>query len=585
MRTFLKYLSVKDWLLVALSLAFIALRVFLDLALPDYMSEITELVETEGSELGEILHTGKNMLLTALASLLASVATAVCVSALTASFGASVREALFDSVQAFSLNEMARFSTASLITRSTNDVMQLQLAIVLCFEAAVMAPVKAVWAVFKIGGGAAEWTLAMAVAAAVLVLLFGVCIAVCMPKFKKMQALADDLTRITREGLEGVQVVRAFHGEAHETERFEEANERLTKTHLFTAHGTAVLAPTIQLVNNVLTLGAYFVGAALISAATDAAARLSLFSDTVVFLSYALQIVSAFLLMVAACTLFPRAFVSGKRILKVLHTKASILDGEVDTAPTGKGGTVRFEGVGFSYPGAPRAVLQDVSFEALAGETVGILGAAGGGKSSVVQLIPRFYDATAGAVFVDGVNVKDYTLRALHARIGYVPSAPHFLSGTIEENVAFGKGGGEKGEADKLARALSISGADALVARLPEGLSTHVFAEGANLSEGEAVSLAIARAVLGRPEILIFDDVFCHFDTASCRRILENVKRECAGTTCLIVARQPSTVRHADKILVMEGGRVAGFGTHEALLDSSPAYRRLLAVEGEVTAK
>lgn len=573
-----KYLTRKEWVLVLGALALIVVQVFLDLALPDYMSEITELVESADSTMGEILETGGKMLLTALGALLAAIATAWVVSLVAASFSANLRVRLFDRVQDMSAEDLRRFRTESLVTRTSNDVLQLQLAVVLGLEVLVKAPIMAVWAIVKIHGPA--WTVITVAGSMLLLLLCVICIGLCMPHFRRMQDLTDDLGRITKENLSGLLTVRSLDGEQFEEARFEHANEKLTKTHLFTAHTLSVLSPAMQLVNNLLTLASYFVAVLLINAAA-VEARVALFSDTVAYLSYMLRIVTAFLLVAGAATLVPRATVAAKRIRAVLELSSSLQDGALDRGLEGMQGEVELRGVGFFYPGAEEPILRDVSFTVHRGETLGVIGVSGCGKSTAVSMIPRFCDATEGEVLVNGVDVRDYRKEVLRARVGYVSQEPFLFSGTVRENIAFGDGGNGAISPKKLSALLRAVCAEDMIEALPAGLDTHITEGATNLSGGEAQRIAIARALCHDPEILILDGTFSFFSVQEGEQIRHALERYRSDLTCIIVTQRISSVRHADRIVVLDGGRVVGVGTHGQLLAECEAYQSIAGAQGE----
>ena len=568
-----KNLNRKDWALLAAALLFIVVQVWLDLTLPDYMSEITAMVQTDGSAMGEILLAGGKMLLCALGSLICSAVVALIIARAATDFGATLREKLFGQVLSFSMREIGQFSTDSLITRSTNDVTQVQMLLVMGLQSMVKAPIMAVWAVAKIAGKNGAWTLTTGVAVAVLLAIVGACIALALPKFKKLQSLTDDLNRVARENLTGLRVVRAYNAEAYQEDKFDAANDALTRTNLYAQRVMATMMPGITLVMSGLSLAIYWVGAAMIDAA-GAAEKLGLFSDMVVFLSYAMQVVMAFMLLVVIFMILPRASVSAKRILEVLETKPSVPDGARTSSPSGETGTVEFRHVSFRYPGAEEDALHDVSFTARKGETVAFIGATGCGKSTLVNLVPRFYDATEGAVLVDGADVREYEARALRNRIGYVSQKATLFRGTVASNVAYGDNGRDRLGEDVVESVYAAQAAD-FVEKLDGGYDGYVAQGGANFSGGQKQRLSIARAICRRPEILIFDDSFSALDYKTDRALREALKKTCAGATKLIVAQRIGTIRDADRIVVLDEGRVAGQGTHEELMRSCEVYREI----------
>lgn len=569
----LKYLTKGDWGLAVLALGFIVAQVWLDLTMPDYMSEITTLVQTEGSAMSDILIAGGKMLACALGSFAASIVAAVCAARIAANFAATLREKLFDQVQSFSMAEIGKFSTASLITRSTNDVMQVQMLIVMGLQVLLKAPIMAVWAIFKIAGKSWQWTMSTGVAVAVLLLIVVVCIIVAMPKFRQLQKLTDDINRVTRENLTGLNVIRAYNAEGYQEEKFEDANQRLTKTQLFANRTMAFLMPSIQMVMSGLTLAVYWIGAYLVENA-QMADKLPIFSDMIVFSQYAMQVVMAFMMLVMIFIILPRASVAAKRILEVLNTHSSIQDGSVTQSKPGMKGEIEFRNVSFRYPDADGDVLQNISFTAHQGETVALIGATGCGKSTVINLIPRFYDATQGQVLVDGVDVREYNQHALRDKIGYVSQKSILFSGTVASNVAYGDNGKPSSE-EEVAQAVRTAQAEEFVLKMPEKYDGYIAQGGSNLSGGQKQRLSIARAVCRQPEIFIFDDSFSALDYKTDRTLRETLQKECGDSTRIIVAQRIGTIRDADKIIVLEEGKIAGMGKHDQLMASCPVYQQI----------
>ena len=569
----LKYLTKGDWGLAVLALGFIVAQVWLDLTMPDYMSEITTLVQTEGSAMSDILIAGGKMLACALGSFAASIVAAVCAARIAANFAATLREKLFDQVQSFSMAEIGKFSTASLITRSTNDVMQVQMLIVMGLQVLLKAPIMAVWAIFKIAGKSWQWTMSTGVAVAVLLLIVVVCIIVAMPKFRQLQKLTDDINRVTRENLTGLNVHRAYNAEGYQEEKFEDANQRLTKTQLFTNRTMAFLMPSIQMVMSGLTLAVYWIGAYLVENA-QMADKLPIFSDMIVFSQYAMQVVMAFMMLVMIFIILPRASVAAKRILEVLNTHSSIQDGSVTQSKPGMKGEIEFRNVSFRYPDADGDVLQNITFTAHQGETVALIGATGCGKSTVINLIPRFYDATQGQVLVDGVDVREYNQHALRDKIGYVSQKSILFSGTVASNVAYGDNGKPSSE-EEVAQAVRTAQAEEFVLKMPEKYDGYIAQGGSNLSGGQKQRLSIARAVCRHPEIFIFDDSFSALDYKTDRTLRETLQKECGDSTRIIVAQRIGTIRDADKIIVLEEGKIAGMGKHDQLMASCPVYQQI----------
>jgi len=569
-----KNLTKKEWLFAGLCLVFIVIHVWLDLELPDYMSEITMLVQTEGSSMSEILSSGGMMLVCAFGSLAASMTVAILAAKIAANFGARLRELLFDKVQSFSLEEIGSFSTASLITRTTNDITQVQTLIVMGLQAIIKAPIIAVWAILKIYGKSWQWTLSTGISILVLLVIVGVCIALVMPKMKKLQKLTDKLNHVTRENLTGLRVVRAYNAENYQERKFETANTELTDTNLYTNRIMSFMMPGIQLVMSGLSLAIYWVGAVLIQNA-GMMEKITLFSDMVVFSSYAMQIVMAFMLLIMIFILLPRASVSAKRILEVLETEPTITDGSISDAPTAACGEVEFRGVSFKYPDAEEYVIRDVSFSAHKGETVAFIGSTGCGKSTVVNLIPRFYDATEGEVLVDGVNVRNYTGYALHNKIGYVSQKAALFGGTVKSNVAYGDNGRDSFLQSDIVDAVYTAQASDFVESLENGYDGFVAQGGANFSGGQKQRLSIARAICRRPEIFIFDDSFSALDYRTDRKLREALKKECADATKLIVAQRIGTIRDADRIIVLDEGCIVGMGTHDELMRNCEVYQQI----------
>lgn len=568
----LKHLNIKEWLLVILSLLLVLIQVGLDLTLPDYMHEITELAEESEPSMQEILHTGVKMLLAALGSLAAALLTALLASRAAASYCAKLRQRIFDHVAGLSVAQRQRYGVSGLVNRTANDVLQVQLAAVLALEVMVKAPILAVWAVIKIGmqeraGGL--WIAALGVGT--MALLVALCVGICMPQYRKMQRLTDDLGRITREGLQGMHTVRALNGEAYEEERFEQVNEELTKTHLFTAHTTSILLPGTQLINSLLTLGVYYIGMLSLKLLAPEA-RLSLFSDVVVFLSYILRIATAFLLVASVSALLPRAQVCAGRIRRLLATPIEKNDGTLDKAPLQ--GEVELRHVSFLYPEAEEYMLQDISVAAHRGETIGIVGTSGCGKSTLLALLPRFLSPTEGEVLVDGIDVQKLELTALRDKIGYVAQEPFLFSGSIKENVALGMRSGEVLSEQQYRELLRVVCAEELIEQ--DGF---VREGGKNLSEGQAQQVALARALAGRPEFLILDDAFSFFDHATSRGICHSIRAAYPALTILMTAQRAVNVQSADRIFVMHHGRLLACGTHASLLQECEEYRRIVAAQ------
>lgn len=518
-----KYLTKKDWSILIVALGFIVMQVWLDLTLPDYMSEITILVQTEGSAIADILKAGGMMLLCALGSLLASVIVAVLSSKVGTNFSGNVRAKLFNKVQSFSLQEMSGFSNASLITRTTNDITQIQNFMVLGLQVIVKAPIMAVWAIVKISGKSWQWSAATAVAVLALAIVVGTCIAVAVPKYKKIQALTDNLNRVTSENLTGLKVVRAYNAEDYQEAKFEKSNKELTDANTYANRALAFMTPTISGTMNGLTLAIYWIGAVLISSAAMSD-KINLFSDMVVYSSYAVQVLMAFMMLIMVFIMLPRAFVSAKRINEVLDTEVSITDGEIQTSDENKAGEIEFNDVCFKYPGAEESVIKDVSFSVKKGDVVAFIGATGCGKSTIINLIPRFFDATSGSVKVDGVDVKEYNLSALRNKIGYASQKAVLFRGTVKSNVAYGDNGHKEDLETGVEGAVDAAEATEFVEKMDDGYDGYIAQYGSNLSGGQKQRISIARAICRKPEILIFDDSFSALDYKTDRKVRDNLK-------------------------------------------------------------
>lgn len=570
----LKKLTWKDFILAAVAFVFIIVQVWLSLTMPDYMSEITKLVQTKGSKMNDILIAGGKMLACALGSLLAAVCTSICASKISSNFSANLRGQVFHKVQSFSMEEIGNFSTASLITRSTNDITQVQMLIVMGLEVLLKAPIMAVWALCKISTKNWQWTASTGVAVVVLLSFVGVCVAVALPKFKKLQSLTDNLNRVTRENLTGLNVVRAYNAEGYQQKKFNDANDELTKTQLFANRTMGTMMPGIQMVMNGLMLAIYWIGAYLISNA-QMFDKLTIFSDLIVFTQYAMQVVMSFMMLVMIFVLLPRASVSAKRINEVLDMPLSIKDGTKENGIDDKKGEVEFRNVSFCYPDAEKDVIEDISFTAHKGETIAFIGSTGCGKSTVINMIPRFYDATKGEVLVDGVNVKEYTQKALRNKIGYVSQKAVLFTGSIKSNVAYGDNGTKGFTDDDVKQAIETAQAKEFVDKTEGGVDAFVAQGGSNFSGGQKQRLSIARAICRHPEILIFDDSFSALDYKTDRVLRDTLRKTCADATRFIVAQRIGTIRDADKIIVLDDGKIAGMGKHNELMETCEVYRQI----------
>ncbi len=574
----LRYMKSREWVFFLISLVFIISQVWLDLKLPDYMSQITKLVETPGSAMADIWHSGGMMLLCSLGSLASSITVCFLASRIAASFSKRVRTAMFDKVESFSMEEINAFSTASLITRSTNDVTQVQMLVVMSMQVVIKAPAMAVWAITKIAGKAWQWSVATGVAVAVISVVMAIAMVLTFPRFRRVQWLQDALNHAARENLTGIRVVRAYNAEEYQEKKFEKANTDLLENQLFANRTMTLIAPVMSLVMNCLSMSIYWIGAILISAVaadsvTAIATRVDIFADMIVFMSYAMQVIMSFIMIVMVFIITPRALVAANRINEVLMTEPKIVDGSYDGKSADKGmrGEVEFKNVSFTYPGGSGSVLSNISFTAHRGETVAFIGSTGSGKTTLVNLIPRFYDATEGAVLVDGVDVRQYELNKLCEKLSYVSQRAVMFSGSVADNIAFG----EKAQKDRIEKALNIAQADEFISELEEGTDSHVAQGGTNFSGGQKQRLSIARALCRDAEILIFDDTFSALDFKTDRELRDALKLETEGVTKLIVAQRIGTIMNADKIIVLDEGRQVGMGTHKELLKDCEVYRQI----------
>lgn len=569
-----KYLKAKEWRLIGVSLVFIVTQVWLDLKLPDYMSEITKLTQTPGSEMIEIWRAGGWMLLCALGSLASAIIVGFLAARVALSFSQRLRSMLFNKVESFSMEEINSFSTSSLITRSTNDITQIQMFVTMGLQSIVKAPIMAVWAITKISGKGFEWSLATGVTVLLLVTMVTAIMIFVIPKFKKMQVLTDNLTRVTRENLTGLRVVRAYNAEDYQAEKFEVANEDITSTQMFTNRTMSVMTPVMTIAISGLSLAIYWIGAYLINEA-GAADRLTLFSDMVVFSQYAMQVIMAFIMLVTMFIILPRASVSAKRINEVLDTEPTLLDGDATEGLAGVKGEVTFNHVSFKYPDAEDYILEDVNFTVKQGETIAFIGSTGSGKSTLINLVPRFFDATEGEVLIDGVNVKDYKMEALYNKIGYVPQKAVLFKGTVNSNVGYGDNGAGDFAGDEVKWAVNIAQGTDFVEKMDEKYDAPIAQGGENISGGQKQRLAIARAVCRRPEIYIFDDSFSALDYKTDKILRKTLKNSTAGVTSLIVAQRIGTIMDADQIVVLDDGKVVGKGTHKELLRDCAVYKEI----------
>ena len=571
----LKFLRKRDWAFLAVSAALIVLQVWLELKMPDYTKAITMLIVVPGSKMSEILRNGGLMLACAAGSLGSAVIVGFLSAQISAGFAMNLRQALFDKVESFSMEEINRFSTASLITRSTNDVTQVQMAIAMGFQAIVKAPIMAVWAIIKIAGrNQWQWAVIVASAVGLLILIILVVVLFALPRFRRIQTLTDNINRVMRENLTGVRVVRAYNAESYQEGKFEGANEALTHNNLVAQRVMAIMSPGMSIIINGMSLAIYWVGAYLIK---DAALidRVNLYGNMTSFMAYGMQVVGAFMMLTMIFIMLPRALVSVRRINEVLDLRPSIADPEHPVAaPEDVRGEVEFRNVSFRYPDADGYVIENVSFKAKKGETVAFIGSTGSGKSTLINLIPRFYDASSGEVLVDGVNVKDYKVADLHAKLGYVPQRAVLFSGTVDSNVNYGYGSEKRTEED-VKRAVEIAQGKEFVEKMEGRYSAPIAQGGTNVSGGQKQRLSIARAVARNPEIFIFDDSFSALDYKTDRVLRSALDRETGDSTRLIVAQRIGTILDADNILVLDEGKVVGQGTHSELMESCEVYRQI----------
>ncbi len=570
----LKNLGKKEWIAAIICLLLIFAQVWLELKMPDYMSEITQLVQTEGSQMNDILKNGAYMLACALGSLVAAVITGYIAASVSSIFSMKVRKKIFTKVENLSLQEVKLFSTSSLITRTTNDITQIQMFVAMGLQLLIKAPITAIWAVTKILNKSWQWSAITGVAVLVLLSVIAVLIAVVMPRFKIVQKLIDKLNNVTRENLTGIRVVRAFNAEKYQEDKFEDTNTKLTNMQLFNQKRFAVLQPTMYLVMYFLTLAIYFVGAFLIKDALMVD-KLALFGDMVVFSSYAMQVIMAFLMLAMIFMMLPRAQVSAERINEVLDTDISIKDGTLKENKTNEVGTVEFKNVSFKYADADEYLLKNISFKANKGETVAFIGSTGSGKSTLINLVPRFYDATEGEVLVDGINVKEYSQEFLHNKIGYVPQKAVMFNGTVNSNISYGDNGKGKITDKKIKEAIFVAQAKDFVEKMDDKYDSHIAQGGTNVSGGQKQRLSIARAIARDPEIYIFDDSFSALDYKTDALLRKELRKYTKDATHLIVAQRIGTIMNADKIIVLDNGECVGMGTHKELLNTCEVYKQI----------
>ena len=567
----LKSFRKKEWLITIVSVCLIVMQVWLELKMPDYMSKVTILVQTEGSKMSDILINGGYMLLCAFGSLVGAIIVGYSIALLSAGFSKKLRGKLFRKVEEMSMSEVKGFSTNSLITRTTNDITQVEMFVGFGLQLLIKAPVTAVWAITKILNKSWEWSVVTSVAVVILLVVIGILTIIVLPKFKIVQKLTDKLNEVTRENLTGIRVVRAFNAEDYQEKKFKNVNDDLTNLQLFNQKSMSIMSPVMYLIMYMLTLIIYFIGAYLIKDAMMAD-KIALFGDMVVFSSYAMQIIMSFLMLAMIFMILPRAEVSASRINEVLDTDISVKDGSVETKR--EVGTIEFKNVSFKYPDAEEYVLRNISFKANKGDTVAFIGSTGSGKSTLVNLIVRFYDVTEGEILIDGRNIKDYKLEYLYKLIGYVPQKAFMFNGTVNSNIAYGDA--KKVISDnEIKEAARVAQADDFVSKMDNGYESHIAQGGTNVSGGQKQRLAIARAIAKNPEIYIFDDSFSALDYKTDAVLREELKKYTKDATSLIVAQRIGTIMNADKIIVLDNGTSVGVGTHEELLKNCEVYKEI----------
>ena len=567
----LKSFRKKEWLITIVSVCLIVMQVWLELKMPDYMSKVTILVQTEGSKMSDILINGGYMLLCAFGSLVGAIIVGYLIALLSAGFSKELRGKLFRKVEEMSMSEVKEFSTNSLITRTTNDITQVEMFVGFGLQLLIKAPVTAIWAITKILNKSWEWSMVTAVAVVILLVVIGILTIIVLPKFKIVQKLTDKLNEVTRENLTGIRVVRAFNAEDYQEKKFKNVNDDLTNLQLFNQKSMSIMSPVMYLIMYMLTLIIYFIGAFLIKDAMMAD-KIALFGDMVVFSSYAMQIIMSFLMLAMIFMILPRAEVSASRINEVLDTNISVKDGNVETKK--EVGTIEFKNVSFKYPDAEEYVLRNISFKANKGDTIAFIGSTGSGKSTLVNLVVRFYDVTEGEILVDGINIKDYKLEYLYKLIGYVPQKAVMFNGTVNSNIAYGDA--KEVITDKAVKeAAKVAQADDFVSKMDDGYASHIAQGGTNVSGGQKQRIAIARAIAKNPEIYIFDDSFSALDYKTDSVLRKELKKYTNSATSLIVAQRIGTIINADKIVVLDKGECIGIGTHKELLKNCEVYKEI----------
>lgn len=570
----LKNFRLRDWIFALVSFALICGQVWLELKMPDFMSEITVLVKTEGSHMEDILRNGGYMIICAFGSLLLAVIVGYIVASIAANFSFRIRKRLFTKVENLAMNEVKQFSTSSLITRTTNDITQVEMLVAMGLQLSIKAPVTAIWAVTKILNKSWQWSVITAVCVVILLSVVAMLTIIVVPKFKIVQKLTDKINGVTRENLTGIRVVRAFNAEKFQEQKFDKVNNDLTNQQLYNQKKFAIMQPVMYLVMYSLTLAIYYVGTFLIKDASMSD-KIGIFGDMIVFTSYSMQVIMSFLMLALIFMMLPRAQVSANRINEVLETDITIKDGIAENGAENQVGTVEFKNVSFKYPDADEYLLKNISFKVNKGETVAFIGSTGSGKSTLINLIPRFYDVTDGEVLVDGVNVKEYKQEALHNKIGYVPQKAVMFDGTVKSNVAYGENGKGDIAESKIKEAIEVAQAKEFVEKMEETYNSHIAPGGTNVSGGQKQRLAIARAIARKPEIYIFDDSFSALDYKTDAILRKELKRYTGESTSLIVAQRIGTIMNSDKIIVLEDGNQVGVGTHKELLKNCEVYKEI----------
>ena len=570
----IKYLRKREIILIILSSIFVVLQVWLELQLPDYMSRITSLIQSENVKMIDVLSEGKMMLACAIGGLLTSIIVGFFASHIGAGFSQSLRSKVFDKVYSFSMAEIKQFSVNSLITRTTNDISHVQRIISMGLQVAVRAPIMAFWAVSKILDKSQELSALTAIAIVFIVISISILMAMVIPKFKIMQALTDEINGVMREGLLGVRIIRAHNAEDYQEEKFERTNTQITKIGKFTNRVMTVMWPIMDLITNALTLAIYVVGAMLLVKTVGIDNRIELFSNVIVFSNYSMQVIASFMMMIMIFAMYPRVSVSANRILEVLNTNTTVIEGNI-AEENNKRGQIEFKNVYFKYPDGENYVLEDISFIANKGETIAFIGATGCGKSTLINLIPRFYDVSKGEILIDGINVKEYTKQLLYSKLGYVPQKSILFSGTVNSNVAYGEKFGEKPNDESIKSAIKIAQGEDFVLNMPEKYESSIARGGNNISGGQKQRLQIARAIARHPEFYIFDDSFSALDYRTDAILRKELKKNIKESTNIIIAQRIGTIRYADKIVVLDNGKIVGFGEHNYLLDNCPTYRSI----------